>query len=421
MTMLIHKAFKFRLYPTEEQAATLRQHGGNARFLYNLLLERRDRMHAENDRFWKRNEVINAIPKIKEEFPFLKESFSQSLQQVAIQLDRAFTNFFERRAEHPAFKSKHRGSDSFSVPQCWRIDRRFVFLPKVGEVGWVMHRPIEGTPKHLTVTQDGDRWFCSVNCEVEIQDPVVPDGSFVGIDLGLKSFAVLSDGTIVENPRHLQAAERKLRREQRRLSRKQPGSKNREKQRGRLQSVHRKVRDSRRDFLHRTTHRLVKDYGGFAVESLNISGMMKNHHLARSISDAGWGEFGRQLAYKSLWNGNVLVEVGAFFPSSKTCSDCGAINQGLRLSDRSWACAGCGCVHDRDLNASMNIEAEGMRILAADTVGPTGIDACGEEGSGGRVPEHETILVEAGKVPLTSEGATGFPRGGSHTRTGGHR
>lgn len=404
--MLIRKAFKFRLYPTEEQASALRQQGGNARFLYNLLLERHDRMHSEGDRFWKRSEMVTAIPKIKEEFPFLKDSFSQSLQQVAIQLDRAFVNFFEKRAKHPTFKSKHQNNDSFTVPQKWRIDRSFVFLPKIGEVSWKKHRHIEGTPKHLTVTQDGDRWFCSVNCEVEIQDPVVPDKPFVGIDLGLKSFAVLSDGTVIENPKHLRKMEEKLRREQRRLSRKVKGSRNREKQKARLQSVYRRVRDSRRDFLHKTTHHLVKSYGGFAVESLNISGMLKNHHLAKSISDAGWGEFGRQLTYKSEWNGNVLVEIGTFFSSSKTCSDCGAINQRLMLSDREWVCAECGVVHDRDLNASMNIEAEGIRLLecqcAATTVGLTGSNACGEEGSGQRYTSGETGLVETGKVPLAS-------------------
>ena len=403
--MIIHKAFKFRLYPTEEQASALRQQGGNARFLYNLLLERRERQYREEQTSYKRNDMMAHLPIIKEEFPFLKESFSQSLQQVVHQLHHAYVRFFEKKGKHPTFKSKHQNSDSFTVPQKWRIDRRFVFLPKVGEVSWRMHRPIEGTPKHLTVTQDGDRWFCSVNCEVEIQDPAVPDKPFVGIDLGLKSFAILSDGTVVENPKHLRKMEEKLHREQRRLSRKVKGSKNREKQKKVLQSVHRRVRDARKDFLHKTSHWLVENYGGFAVESLNISGMLKNHHLARSISDAGWGEFGRQLRYKSEWNGNVLVEVGTFFPSSRTCSDCGAVNQRLTLSDRSWVCAECGVVHDRDLNASMNIEAEGIRLLScqlANTVGPTGIDACGEEGSGSRDPSNETGLSEAGKVPLAS-------------------
>jgi len=402
--MIIQKAFRFRLYPTEEQATALRQHGGNTRFLYNLLLERHNRMHTDDDRFWKRNEMITSIPRIKNDFPFLRDSFSQSLQQVAIQLDNGFTNFLEGRAKHPTFKTKHGNNDSFSIPQCWRIDPRFVFLPKVGEVCWKKHRPIEGTPKHLTVTQDGDRWFCSVNCEVEIQDPVVLDKPFVGIDLGLKSFAVLSDGTVVENPKHLRKIDEKLRREQRRLSRKVKGSKNREKQKKILQAVHRRVRDSRKDFLHKTTRHLVENYGGFAVESLNISGMLKNHHLARSISDAGWGEFGRQLAYKSLWNGNVLVDIGTFFPSSKICSDCGAINQWLRLSDREWVCAECGCVHDRDLNASINIEAEGLRLLSvATTPGLGGSNAHGEDGSGRGRGHCETILDEVGKVRLMSD------------------
>jgi len=403
--MIIHKAFKFRLYPTEEQEAALRQQGGNVRFLYNLLLERRERQYREEQTSYKRNDMMTNLPSIKEEFPFLKDSFSQSLQQVVHQLHHAYSRFFEKKGKHPTFKSKHQNSDSFTVPQKWRIDRRFVFLPKVGEVCWKKHRHIEGTPKHLTVTQDGDRWYCSVNCEVEIQDPTVSDGPLVGIDMGLKSFAVLSDGTVVENPKHLHKMEEKLRREQRRLSRKVKGSKNREKQKVRLQSVHRRVRDARKDFLHRTSHWLVDNYGGFAVESLNISGMLKNHHLAKSISDAGWGEFGRQLTYKSLWNGNVLIEIGAFFPSSKTCSDCGAINQRLMLSDREWVCAECGVVHDRDLNASMNIEVEGLRLLdcqVATTVGLTGSNACGEEGSGQRYTSGETDLDEAGKVPLAS-------------------
>jgi putative transposase len=223
MKMLIRKAFKFRLKPTEEQASALRQQGGNARFLYNLLLERHDRLYEEEHRSWRRNEMIISIPGIKGEFPFLKESFSHSLQHVAIQLHNAYVNFFSKRAKHPRFKSKHDNRDSFTVPDKWRIDRKFVFLPKIGEVSWKMHRLIEGTPKHLTVTQDGDHWFCSVNCEVEIQDPTAPDKPFVGIDLGLKSFAVLSDGTTIENPKHLRKMEEKLRREQRRFSRKVKG------------------------------------------------------------------------------------------------------------------------------------------------------------------------------------------------------
>jgi len=416
--MIIQKAFKFRLYPTEKQAAALRQQGGNARFLYNLLLERKERMYWEERESWTRNDMILALPRIKEEFPFLKESFSQSLQQVAIHLAVAYTNFFEKRAEHPSVKTKRHRNDSFTIPQCWRIDLRFVFLPKIGKVSWRMHRPIEGTPKHLTVTQDGDRWFCSVQCEVEIQDPAPAEGPLVGIDLGLKSFAVLSDGTVVENPRHLQKMERKLRREQRKLSRRIKGSNNREKQKRRLQAIHRKVRDSRRDFLHKTTHWLVENYGGFAVESLNVAGMLKNHHLAKSISDAGWGEFGRQLTYKSLWNGNLLVEIGTFFPSSKTCSDCGAVNQQLKLSDREWVCDACGTIHDRDFNASMNIEAEGIRLLSCQgseivatgcplgsetTVGLTGSNACGEGGSGRRHADGETTFGETGKVHLACQ------------------
>jgi putative transposase len=414
--MIVRKAFKFRLYPTEEQASALRQQGGNARFLYNLLLERHDHHYQVNGKCWKKNAMIVSIPEIKREHPFLQESFSQSLQQVAIQLDRAFVNFFEGRAEHPTFKSKHDYRDSFTCPQKWRFTSKFVFIPKVGEVRWAMHRQVQGKPKHITITQDGDRWFCSVSCEVEIPDVEVKTDDVVGIDLGLKDFAVLSDGTRIENPRHLRKMEKRLRREQRWLSRKQIGSKNRAKQRAKVRAVHRRVRDARRDFLHKTTSWLIQSYDGFVLEDLNVRGMVRNHRLAKTISDVGWGEFGRQLEYKSLWNGKAFVRIGQFFPSSKLCSDCGAINSELRLSDREWVCAECGCVHDRDLNASINIETEGLRMLscqgsgvAANTLGHSGIYARGEGGSGSGVSHRETTLVESGKVLLASGAkATGF-------------
>lgn len=398
--MIIRKAFKFRLKPTEEQASALRQHGGNTRFLYNLLLERHELMYSKEHRGWTKKEMMAALPGIKSEHPFLKESNSQSLQQVVHHLDYAYINFYEKRAKHPTVKRKHDGEDSFSIPQHFRFSSKDVTLPKIGKIKWVKHREIQGTPKSLTVTQDGERWFCSVACEVETPDHDVKTDDIVGVDLGLKEFLVASDGTRVANLHFLKKKEKRLKRAQRKLSRRQIGSKNREKQRVKVRSIHRKVRDARRDFLHQTTSALVRSgHDGFAIEGLNVSGMLKNHHLSKAISDVGWYEFGRQLEYKSLWNGKSFVRIDRFFPSSKTCSACGWINPDLKLKDRAWSCLECGAVHDRDLNAAINIAAEGHRVLAANTPGLGEINARGEGGSDDGHGRRETTLDshEAGK------------------------
>ena len=409
--MLIHKGFRFRMKPTKEQDAALRQQGGNTRFLYNLLLERHQTIYQEEHRTWKRNEMINAIPAIKEEHPFLKESGSQSLQQVAIQLNTAFTNFFEKRAEHPSVKKKRGGEDSFTIPQHIKFDNETVQIPKIGAVKWIRHRKIEGTPKSLSISQDGDRWYCSVMCEVEISPPEVKTDDIVGFDLGLKDFGTGSDGTVIPNPKFLIKKEKKLKREQRKLSRKQIRSGKRAKQRAKVSSIHRKVRDARRDFQHQTSARLVKSHDGVAMETLNIKGMVKNHHLAKGIHDVGWGEFVRQVEYKSLWYGKAFIQIDRFYPSSKLCSECGWKNDALTLKDREWVCPVCGWVHDRDLNAAINIEREGRRLLAlqsvSNTVGHTEIYARGEGSSGDDHGCRETALdsyaSETGKRSATVE------------------
>lgn len=375
--MKIRRAYKFRLCPTEEQAAALRQHGGNARFLWNKLLELNQARYALDKKFIFSHDMIVGLPKMKQDYPFLQESFSQSLQQVARHLDSALKSFFKRQTRFPVRKTKKKMNDSFTVPQKFRIEKNYVFIPKVGEVKWIKHRPIKGLVKHLTISQDGEQWYCSVNVELKIRKPVVqvdPE-KVVGIDVGLKTFATLSDGSKIENPHLLKKHEQRLKRYQRRLSKRQLGSNNRNKQRIKVQKQHRKLRDARRDFQHKTTHAMITKYDGFVLEDLNIKGMMRNHHLAKSISDCAWFEWKRQLRYKSEWAGKWFGEVDRFEPTSKKCSGCGWLNKELKLSDREFICLSCGQVMDRDENAATNIRNIGMKIpqdVREYTLGETG-------------------------------------------------
>jgi len=259
---------------------------------------------------------------------------------------------------------------------------------------------LEGTPKHITITQDGNDWYCSVLCECYIEEQEKKMDNVVGIDVGLKEFAVFSDGTVIPNPKHLYQYEDKLAKAQRQLSRRQKGSNNRFKQRMKVRSIHAKIRNTRQDFLHKTTNLITKNYDGVAVEDLNIKGMLQNHNLAKSISDASWSEFKRQLEYKCKWNSKHFFEIGRFTPTTKVCSNCGCI-QDMPLNKRIFDCPDCGMSIDRDLNSSIEIRIQGLKDFNKDfnTVGQTGIDACGEESSGFNSNNIKTKLhfVEARK------------------------
>jgi putative transposase len=366
--MKIQKGFKFRIYPTEEQRVMLLQQGGNARFLWNYLLKNNTDYYKETKKFKFFYEMSMSIPKLKKEFDFLNLSFSQSLQTVARQLDRALRDSFRSNRGFPKFKKK-KDNDSFTCPQGWKLKKSFVHIPKIGEVRWIKHRSLQGKPKHITVLQDGNRWYCSVTCEFEIREKEKKANNLVGVDLGLNAFATLSDGTIIINPKHMKRYEEKLVREQRRLSRKQKGSVNRNKQRKKVHRIHQKIKDVRLDFLHKLTSHMIAKYDGVVVEDLNISGMMRNHHLAKSVADVAWSEFVRQLEYKALWNSKYFLKIDKFYPSSKTCSRCGWKNEELTLSDRVFNCKVCGFSLDRDLNAAINIHR----------LGASQINACGED------------------------------------------
>jgi len=388
--MLIQKGFKYRLRPIKEQKQKLLQHGGNARFVYNYFLKQNIDYYKETNKFKFYHELATSLPKLKQELPFLKKSFSQSLQMVIRHLDKALKDSFKKEKGFPSFKKKHLLSDSFTCPQKYRLSNGFVFIPKIGEVKWIKHRPLEGKPKSITISQDGNNWYCSVLCEYDVKEQEKKSDNIVGCDVGLTEFATLSDGTVINNPKHLKKYEKKLASEQRKLSKKQKGSINRFKQRMKVKKLHTKIKNVRRDFLHKTTSHMIAKYDGVVLEDLNVKGMMKNCYLAKSIADASWSEFKRQLEYKSKWNFKHFILIDRFTPTSKTCSNCGCI-QDMALSERQFVCLDCGVSLDRDLNASINIKNLGLNKI--NTEGRSGINACGVETVVSTVKQEKECLV----------------------------
>lgn len=385
--MLIQRGYKYRILPTKEQEKSLLQCGGNTRFLWNYALKTNQDYYKETGKFKFYHELAVSLPKLKEEYPFLKESFSQSLQMVLRHFDKALKDSFKKEKGFPSFKKKMLLSDSFTCPQKWRLGNGFVFIPKIGEVKWIKHRAMKGKPKSITISQDGGKWYCSVLCEYVVPDKAKECDNVVGCDVGLKEFATLSDGTIISNPKHTKKYENKLAKEQRKLSKKQKGGKNRFKQRLKVRKIQNKIRDTRKDFLHKTSNSIAKNYDGIFVEDLNIKGMMKNHCLAKSIGDVSWSEFNRQLEYKCKWSFKYYLKIGRFEPTSKTCSNCGCVQE-MPLNKRVFDCQDCGISIDRDLNASINI-----RNIGLNTLGHSGIYACGDSSLELSLKQEKECLV----------------------------
>lgn len=380
--MLAHRSYKFRVYPTHEQKLQMEKHFGCVRFVYNHFLRVRIDHYAANKGGFPKAALFKNLTELKAtpEHQWLRDVNSQSLQQTLQDLDKAYTGFFRGRTKFPRFKTK-KNLQSFRVPQGFRLDGEGLRIPKFKPFKIVVHRPVEGTIKSVTVSKTlSGKYFASLLCEVEMPEPKF-EGGTIGLDLGLKTFAVTSEGEKIEAPKFLRAAERRLKHLQRNLSRKQKGSKNGGKSRLLVARQYEKVANRRKDFLHKLSHRLTCENQAIWVEDLNVKGMMGNHRLAKSISDAGWSEFNRQLAYKGPWYGCRVGNVDRFFPSSKRCHVCGWINQELTLKDREWNCppSGCGTHHDRDVNAAKN-------ILIFGTAGSVGI-ACG-------VSSEETVKQE---------------------------
>jgi putative transposase len=315
-------------------------------------------------------DIKKQIPRLKQEYEWLKLTYSQCLQQVCINLGTAFNNFFEKRARYPRFKSKH-GKQSIQYPQNVKVLENALKLPKIGEVKAVLHRSIEGKVKTVTVTKNRcDQYFASILFEDGKPNPdSSTQGKAIGVDLGLNHFSVTSDGSKFNNPRWMAKHECNLKRKQQDLSRKQKGSNNRNKARKKVARVHNKVARCREDFLHKLSRRIVDENQVICVENLNVKGMVKNPNLAKAISQVGWGMFLTLLKYKAEQEGKIYIEVDRFFPSSKTCNVC--LNQidSLSLDVRNWTCSHCGTSHDRDLNAAINLKKEGLRLLTCGTRG----------------------------------------------------
>ena len=352
---MIRKAFKFRIYPDSEQKDKLSVQFGCARFVYNHYRRVREEFYQETGTGLGYNDCATDLTeRLKVDYPWLKDADSQAIQQALMDLDKAYKNFFEGRADYPNFKRKH-GKQSVRYPQRFKVEGEYVYLPKVGWVKTVLHRKIEGKMKNCTVskTKTG-KFFVAIQCEVEYTQPE-QNPNKVGIDLGLTTFATFSTGEKIEKPKHLHASERRLKIRQRRLSRKVKGSSSRGKARFVVAATHEKIANQRKDFHHKLSRTIVDNFGVIAFESLNVAGMMKNHNLAKAIADAGWNQFVNFVEYKAGWDGREVLRVDRFFPSSKLCSDCGTKHKSLTLNIRQWVCTECGVIHDRDENAAINI------------------------------------------------------------------
>ena len=355
----MQKGIKFRIYPNREQKNFIHQTLGCCRFIYNRGLAMRKEGYEKGKKigYGQTSAMLTELKK-QEEFAFLKEVDSIALQQSLRDLDRGFVNFFQKRASHPTFKSKHNHFQSYRTvnqKDNIRIVGRYIKLPKLGyvkvrqsmEVGNIHHVTIEHTPS--------GKYFAVLNVEFE-PEPRPNQGGTIGIDVGIKTFYSDSNGNTVANPKYLERSMRKLVREQRRLSRREKGSHNRDKQRIRVAKVHEKVTNQRNDFLQKQSTMLVCENQTICIEDLHVKGMIRNHKLAKSIASVSWAKFFEMLEYKAVWYGNEIRKVPTMYPSSQTCSACGYRNPLVKnLRIRIWECPGCHAVHDRDTNAGINI------------------------------------------------------------------
>ena len=372
----IFRTYKFELQPTKEQKILLDKHFGCIRYVYNFFLDQKKVQYQSNkksDNYYKQAATLTELKK-NEETIWLKEVNSQSLQFALRCLDTAYVNFFRGNAKFPRFKSK-KNKNSFTIPQFAKLQDGKFYAPKFKEgIKVNVHREVKGEIGKCTLTKTPTgKYFVSILSE-ELYKPNEKTGAVCGIDLGLKDFVITSDGIKFKNNKYTKQYEKKLAKSQRNLSRKIKGSNSFERQRRKTARIHEKITNSRMDNLHKVSHKLVNDYDIIALEDLNVKGMVKNHKLSKHISDASWGTFVRLLEYKANWNDKEIVKISRFYPSSKTCSKCGWINQNLNLSDREWTCHN-GHRLDRDLNAAQNILKEGLNILSSGTGDYTGGDS----------------------------------------------
>ncbi|HEX8731151.1 MAG TPA: RNA-guided endonuclease TnpB family protein [Ktedonobacterales bacterium] len=367
--MRCKRAYKFRCYPTGAQAVVLARTFGCARFVYNWGLKLRTDAYYDRHEKIGYHEASAALTELKRQpdTTWLNEVSSVPIQQALRHLEQAFRNFFDGRAKYPTFHKKHgkQAATYASSAFRWDAEARTLTLAKMEApltIRW--SRAFTGSPTTITITRDrAGRYFVSFLVEEEMEPLPVRDTA-IGIDAGLIDLVTLSTGEKVKHPKHLTRSQKRLKRAQQALSRKEQGSKNREKARHKVARIHAQIADQRNDGLHQLTTRLIRENQTICVESLAVKNMVRNHHLARGISDAAWGEFIRQLDYKAQWYGRTLVKIDRWYPSSKRCHDCGQVVNALPLEVRIWTCPHCGMVHDRDVNAAQNILAVGLTVAA---------------------------------------------------------
>ncbi|MFD7203167.1 RNA-guided endonuclease InsQ/TnpB family protein [Streptomyces sp. NPDC059893] len=367
----VKRAFKYRFYPTDAQAAELSRTFGCVRKVYNTALTARTEAWARQERInYNQTSALLTEWKRTEELAYLSEVSSVPLQQTLRHLQTAFTHFFAKRAKYPKFKSRKKSKKSAEYTTSgFRFRGGRLTLAKMSEpldIRWSRPLPQEAAPSTVTVSQDAaGRWFVSLLCEDPAVKPLTARDTAIGIDVGLTHLLTLSTGEKIANPRHERRDRARLAKAQRELSRKAKGDgTNRARARRKVAKVHARIADRRRDHLHKLTTRLVRDNQTLVIEDLTVRNMIKNRHLARAISDAAWAEFRNMLEYKAVWYGREVIVVDRFFPFSRLCSSCGALAGRMPLSVRTWTCESCATFHDRDVNAANTVLAAGLAASA---------------------------------------------------------